>query len=334
MRARALYFNGETSRREDVELEFAPDNSITLLKNSGSRHWPIGTYHFDLPIGKSAIRIRGPEGSLVEAPYASELYEALRSISTKQEKVVSALEERWPAALGLFGLAVLVCACLYLYGLPIASRTIKPFIPFKLKQFVGEQVLTLYEKAGIGQSQLSEIQKAQFMKAASDLTTAAAFPFEIEITTREWKLHGTEIENAFALLPEKIVVSDALVNHLSIDETQAIVAHEIGHLYYDHGTEHLIRSSLVSILSIALFGGDPGTVQAVAFAMLDAKYSQSHETEADLYATALLKKINKRPQLLGEALKKITADSPEYMHEKYFSSHPLTSERKKRLETE
>ena len=142
--------------------------------------------------------------------------------------------------------------------------------------------------------------------------------------------------NAFALIPDNVVLFDALVLGLTEDELEAVVLHEIGHLRYEHGLDALIRASLLSLVSIVILGGDPGTLHAVAISLLDARHSQAAEIEADLFAAKLLAELGKDPLLLATALDKLesaqgTSNREDDSILKYLSSHPLTSERRKRL---
>ena len=154
-------------------------------------------------------------------------------------------------------------------------------------------------------------------------------PFlEVKVLARGFRLSDS-VENAFAILPGTIVVTDALVRHLNDDEVQGVLAHELGHLARDHGTLILIHHSLASFFTIALFGGDPGILQGAALALMSSKYSQDDEREADEFGARLLIRAGKDPLSLVRALKKLTGEdtNEEPTITSYLSSHPLTSER-------
>lgn len=48
--------------------------------------------------------------------------------------------------------------------------------------------------------------------------------------------------NAFAFKTDRVAVTEGLVEHLEADEVKAVIAHEIGHLYAQHGRCHLLLS--------------------------------------------------------------------------------------------
>lgn len=61
--------------------------------------------------------------------------------------------------------------------------------------------------------------------------------------------------NAFALPADRIVLTDELVSLLDDEEAiNAVLAHELGHLYERHLTECIVHDSLIGAASAALIG--------------------------------------------------------------------------------
>ena len=65
--------------------------------------------------------------------------------------------------------------------------------------------------------------------------------------------------------------------------------------------------------------------------MVQARYSQDLEQQADDYGAALLLHNGMSPGLLADALKKLVALHPGSSNEGYLSSHPSTDERMRHL---
>ena len=65
--------------------------------------------------------------------------------------------------------------------------------------------------------------------------------------------------------------------------------------------------------------------------MVQARYSQHFEQQADDYAAALLLQKQMPPRLLADALEKLAKLHPEFSTGGYLSSHPSTKERVRRL---
>ena len=75
----------------------------------------------------------------------------------------------------------------------------------------------------------------------------------------------------------------------------------------------------------------PGLLAAAPAAVVQARYSQDLEQQADDYGAALLLHNGMSPGLLAEALKKLVALHPGSSNEGYLSSHPSTDARMRHL---
>jgi predicted Zn-dependent protease len=83
---------------------------------------------------------------------------------------------------------------------------------------------------------------------------------------------------------------------------------------------------------LTIYVGDISTLLAAApTAMVQARYSQDLERQADDYGAALLAHNGLSPALLAEALKKLAASHAGASTGGYLSSHPSTDERMRHL---
>src|SRR6185295_9546814 len=108
-----------------------------------------------------------------------------------------------------------------------------------------------------------------------------------------------------------IVVLDDLVTSIDNDEEiLAVLTHELGHVHGKHGLQIIFRSSAVGAF-LTFYLGDISTLAATApAALLQARYSQDLEQEADDYGAALLRANNMSPALLAAALEKLAKEHP------------------------
>ena len=75
-----------------------------------------------------------------------------------------------------------------------------------------------------------------------------------------------------------------------------------------------------------------GLLASLPAAALNARYSREMETAADDYGADLLARRGMSPQLLATALQKLQDNRGQPAGLAYFSSHPLTAERIRRLQ--
>ena len=137
--------------------------------------------------------------------------------------------------------------------------------------------------------------------------------------------------NAFTLPDGTIIVLDDLIAALGDDrQILAVLAHELGHAHGRHGLQLLIQSSAAGAF-LAFYLGDVSQLLAAApTALVQAKYSQDLERQADDYAARVLLQNGLSPTLLADALNTLMKSHPGPSGG-YLSTHPSTDERMRRL---
>ncbi|HET9680285.1 MAG TPA: M48 family metallopeptidase [Gammaproteobacteria bacterium] len=157
---------------------------------------------------------------------------------------------------------------------------------------------------------------------------------------------------------KRIVFFDTLMDSLSADEIEAVLAHELGHFRLKHIRQRLIVTSIVSLGVLALLGwlasqawfysglgvATPSPYMALllfilagsAFTFfltpLSALWSRKHEFEADEYASQ-----QSDAQALAHALTILCRDNastltPDPVHSAFYDSHPPAPVRIARLD--
>jgi STE24 endopeptidase len=172
--------------------------------------------------------------------------------------------------------------------------------------------------------------------------------------------HGNAYFTGFGRA-KRIVFFDTLLTRLSVDEIEAVLAHELGHFRRRHIVQRIALSFAASLAGLALLGwlagqpwfyqglgatpqlGDsPGghalllfflvaPVFTVALQPLASALSRRHEFEADAFAAEHASAAD-----LGRALVKLYEDNaatltPDPLHSAFYDSHPPAAVRLARL---
>ena len=160
---------------------------------------------------------------------------------------------------------------------------------------------------------------------------------------------------------KRVVFYDTLLAHLTADEVDAVLAHELGHFKHKHIIKRIVSMFALSLIGFALLGWlatqpwfytglgvhpnlqAPNNALALLLFMLSApvfsfflgplfaQLSRKHEFEADAYAAA-----QTSGAALAAALLKLYEDNastltPDPIYVKFYASHPPASERLARL---
>ena len=168
--------------------------------------------------------------------------------------------------------------------------------------------------------------------------------------------HGNAFFAGFGAA-KRIVLFDTLVNRLEPAETEAVLAHELGHYKLRHILKRIVLSTAMTLAGLWLLGqlmgqpwfysglgvSQPSVAAALALFMLvvpqftfflhplSSHFSRKHEFEADAYATS-----NADPAKLALALVKLYRDNastltPDPLHSAFYDSHPPAAARIARL---
>lgn len=149
--------------------------------------------------------------------------------------------------------------------------------------------------------------------------------------------------NAFACADGSVRVFSALMDIMDDDELLGIIGHEIGHVGLHHSKKAFKQTLLTGALKdvISSTGGVVGALTdsqlgTLGQSLINSKYSQKQEKEADNYGYDFLKKNGKNPWGMVKAFEKLkqmesqSGASSNYFA-KMFSSHPDTDARIKNM---
>ena len=149
--------------------------------------------------------------------------------------------------------------------------------------------------------------------------------------------------NAFACADGSVRVFSSLMDIMSDDELLGIIGHEIGHVAKHHSKNAFRTELLTGALKdgVASAGGAAAALTesqlgVLGESLVNAKYSQKQENEADDYGYEFLKSHGKNPWGMVMAFEKFLkmeeeAGSKSSYVDKMFSSHPETVARIERM---
>ena len=324
----ADYIDGRSTRVRVVTLDVAGEDLVVTGEDFVVRV-PFVDVKVDERLGRAARRLRFNGGAFCEVGDLRGL-DALLSSKAHRDGWVDRMQRHLPFVL----LSIITCAVLavagYKWGLPWAAAKGAANLPAPISDQLSIQALHLLDDGNVFlPSGIAKDRQRALSAKFHALLLPEGGTSRAELMFRRSPQLGA---NAFALPNGTIVVLDDLVTVMDDDrQILATLAHEEGHVHGHHGLQLLLQSS-VAVAFITLYIGDFSGLLAIAPAtLLQAKYSRDLEEQADDYAVTVLDLNGLSPELLAEALKKLTAAHRESAPAGYLSSHPATDERMRHL---
>lgn len=167
---------------------------------------------------------------------------------------------------------------------------------------------------------------------------------DVEGTPLNFKVYEATEVNAFACADGSVRVYSALMDAMDDDELLGVIGHEIGHVAHRDSRKAFQTALMTSALKdgIASRGGvmaqlTDSQLGQLGEALVNARYSQKQENNADDYGYDFLKKHGKNPAAMAASFKKLkqlegTSSTGSNMINQLFSSHPQLEKRIERME--
>lgn len=346
-RFEADYFDGHASARHRVEV-VVHDGNLLIRGADVLRAEPLADVRVQPRLGNLPLRIALPAGGVLVA-------DAGAVAAALPIPRAAGLAHRLESHLGVVfaSLAGLVVAAWFGYrdGVPWIAHKVADRVPPALESQIAEEGMKSLDRLAFRPSRMDPARQARLREAFAHLEAGldpAARGARLEFRDGRWI--GA---NAFSLPGGVVVMTDQLAALLDDDHVEAVLAHELGHLQYRHGTRQLLQDSIVGLAAMALLG-DASAVSNIAATLptvlVHTSFSRDFEREADGFAFRLLRRAGRSPRLLGEALATLekrrdqpstectaphdgeksprdTEDSEPPVDMGYLSTHPPTEER-------
>ena len=294
-------------------------------------------YSFEIFNDTSLIPLKIPAIGRIELTNTPETRGLLRPHLAFSGKIPAWMERHGHRAIISVVVALVGITVFVIYAPPVVVPIFRPLVTERIQSIIANQSMAVLDRLVFEASTIDQNMRREVSDDIAKLQERFFRGRPMTIHFRQIRERPT-VMNAAALIPNNMIIIDATVKGLSRDELRAVVLHEVGHLKHNHGVDALVQSSFLGIVSLMIFGGDPGTLHGIAISLLHAQYSQSHEVDADRFAAESLNAMGLNPMLLADALDKIeraaeySSSGDEKDMSDYFASHPRTSERKAALQ--
>jgi Zn-dependent protease with chaperone function len=323
----ANYFDGHSTRVRAVNLSVVGEDLVISGEDIELRV-PFADVKVDERLGRAPRRLRLKDGSFCEVRDLDAL-NALLSSTAHRDGWVDRMQRHLQFVLFSCVACLVFAVAAYKWGLPWAAAQVAQHLPPEIGKTLSVQALKILDGGILMPSKIAaerqQVLSAEFraLRLPEGGTPDSALLFR-----GSPQLGG----NAFTLPDGTIVVLDDLITSIDDDQqTLAVLAHELGHAHGRHGLQLLLQSSAVGAFWAFYIGDISHLLAAAPAAVVQARYSQDLEQQADDYAAALLMHNGMSPALLADALKKLAKCRPACANEGYLSTHPSTDERMRRL---
>jgi Zn-dependent protease with chaperone function len=304
------------------------EHDLVITGESGSLRVPFAQVTVDERLGKAPRRLRLPDGTFCEVRDLDGL-DALLLSAGHRDGWVDRVQRHLRTVLMAFVAFILVVAAVYKWGLPVAAEIGARHLPPALADALTTQTLKVLDGGLLRDSKLPAERQARLSSEFRALRLPQGGVPTSPLLFRRSPQLGS---NAFTLPDGTIVILDDLVTSMKDDrQIMAVLSHELGHAHGHHGLQLLLQSSAVGAFLTFYVGDISALLAAAPAAVVQAKYSQKLEQQADDYGASLLMKNGLSPTLLADALHTLLASHPEASKEGYLSSHPSTDARMQRL---
>jgi Zn-dependent protease with chaperone function len=335
---RAAWALADIRRVERVAKKWMPvfraTRALNSEKRSASPHLSDSAQmRADPGGGQGPLRIRALTASpkawceISDPAFAAAVAQRCRLLDGDSQEKREAL---WRvAALATTGLVVI--AALVWFVIPAIADRFAPLVPAGIEARIGaaaDAEARARFKGGVCTSPSGE---AALARLVDRVKVAAGVALDIRVGVL-----SSSVQNAFALPGGRIYLLRGLIEAAqSPDEVAGVLAHEMGHAAHRDGLRAALREGGVA-LTIGLVAGGAfgaGAIAGAARASLSAAYSREAETQADDFAAQALTRAGRPARALGDILQRIARGEGTTPLD-FLRDHPLTDERRARLENE
>lgn len=331
----AVFFDGLCSDAQSVTVHL-DGSRLRCVTADGTEvvEVALGLCTIEPALGHTPRLIRMPGGGQLETgdhPAVRELERQRRA--NRGLRLVHGLESRWPAVLAALLLLAAFTWGMAQYGLPALAERVARQIPASVFTPVIDQTLKRMDGQMLKPSGLPAARQAELRQRFAALRQRLIPQFDARLLLRDCPAIGA---NALAFPDGRILVTDQLVKRVETDDrVLAVIAHEMGHLHYHHGTRSLVQRAGVALL-LAGLAGDFSSIASLSAGLpallLHNGYSRQFEREADRFAADYLLASGQGTKPMQEALTLLTEAHPGEEAPAYLSTHPATAERIRQLQ--
>ena len=336
------WYDGKTSNRVRAVCRAGGAGPVVVASEDDGRILTTaGLDQLTIPNGLSGLArwISFPDGSKLETLDNAAVEELIRRHKPRPvAAIIRRLETRWPYAAAS---VIALVGFLYLfsvYGVPAAAKAIADRLPRSVYAAADSLTLQTLDSRFLSQTKLTDEVQRRVM-AHFEPALKAHPQLRLKVVFRQGGKLGA---NAFALPGGTIIFTDKMVELAQDDdELLGVLAHEIGHVHYNHGMRSVVRSSLLAFTLMAISGDASGSSElflGLPVVILNRKRSRGFETEADDFALQYLKARRIDPRNFANLMKRLAKTSRPAgkgdLLGDYLSTHPRMEDRLKAFEAD
>lgn len=323
----ADYFDGRSTRVHVVNLSVFGEDLIIAGEDINFRV-PFADVIVDERLGRAPRRLRLKDGTFCEVRDLDAL-DTLLSSTAHRDGWVDRMQRHLRFVLFSAVACVALAVVAYKWGLPWAAAKGAHGLPPAIGMTLSVQTLKLLDGKIFMPSKIAEERRQALSAKFHALRLPEGGTPDSELLFRGSPQLGA---NAFTLPDGTIIVLDDLLTSIGDDrQILAVFAHELGHAHGRHGLQLLLQSSAVGAFWTLYVGDISNLLAAAPAAIVQARYSQDLEMQADDYGATLLMHNGMSPALLADALEKLAESHSGSSKVGYLSSHPSTDERMRHL---
>jgi len=310
------------------------DQSLLVTTDEGERfEFELRNTQVNPRLGQINRTFRFADGSLFECPQTVKIDQWLYA---QQGHSVQSLVHRFESSWTWVGLVLLIGG-LFAYllidrGVPRFSGWIASELPASLSHEVGSAIFETLDNNYLQPSQLNSARqqalRAQFRQLL-EAHPAGSFLLPPQLVFRGGGKIGT---NALALPNGVVIFTDEIIELAPSDDALAgVMAHELGHLVYQHGMQMAVSATVIPIFLTVVAGDLVNSSQLASVLpvlLLSNGYSRRFEKQADSHAKEVFHSLGKSTQPIAEfftLMAKQAAD--EEGGNSLFSTHPGYADR-------
>lgn len=310
----ADYFDGRSARATRVTVAIRGDQ-LRIAGDGLLRHLPLSDVRWPERQRHGAQVVALAEGGSLH-PIDGQSWQALREATGGESLVVRAQQSWRGVALATATLlAVLVAG--WLWGLPLAARTLLAFVPAEADQLIGQQMARSMEQQLFGPSRLPD-QEQQAIRDALATAVRAAWPQGGEPAHDLRFVDGRRVgANALALPGGTVFLTDQLVALAKKPGTDAadpqamlvgVLGHELGHVERRHGMRATAQVLLIGMVAAALLGDLNTLLAGVPVVLVQNGYSRDFEREADHDSARILLAAGHSPTVMASFFERMRSE--------------------------
>jgi len=300
MQIEADYYDGKSARRAAAVVTVVGD-TVVVSRDGVPSEYPRDAVRVQSRLRGAPRRIEFPDGSAAVTDNHDSVDAAFNvaSAQTLAHRLESHLGFVFTAIIGVVVAMVLG----YLYGVPWVAREVAERLPDGIESQLAEVSMKSLDQAIFEPTALDAETRKKVADGFDTLRVSTDLPKTVRLEFRDGGWIGA---NALALPGGVVVVTDQLVQAMpDLDETLAVLAHELGHVHHRHSLRHLLQDSITALAASAIYG-DVASLTTIAVTaptvLAHNGYSRDFEREADTFAFGLLKKIGRSPKAFGSAM--------------------------------